>query len=164
MARKLDIKNLVPRKNGMYRQGYFKAVNPQKYIGDPGKIIFRSAWEKRFATYCDVNEKVVAWSSESVQVPYHNPVDHTQKIYNLDFYLKVRQPDGTDKHFIAEVKPAKKLVKPVLPATRLTEKRVNAHILQMKEYAVNMYKFQAAKEWAEARGWEFIIVTENFLF
>lgn len=164
MARKLDIKNLVPRKGGMYRQGYFTPANPQKYVGDAGKIIFRSTWEKKFATYCDLNEKVIAWSSETIQVPYMNPVDNVIKSYNLDFYLKVRQQDGTAKEFIAEVKPAKKLLKPILPKTRLTEKRVNAHILQMKEYAVNMYKFQAAKEWAKARGWEFILVTENFLF
>jgi hypothetical protein len=76
----------------------------------------------------------------------------------------VKQEDGSEKQFIAEVKPAKKLLKPVLPTTRVNEKRMEAHILQMKEYAVNMYKFQAAKEWAKARGWEFIIVTENFLF
>lgn len=164
MARRLNIKDLTPRKGGMYRQGYFRPINPQKYIGDPGKIIFRSTWEKKFATYCDLNEKVIAWSSETVQVPYLNPVENAIKSYNLDFYLKVRQADGTEKQFIAEVKPAKKLLKPVLPTTRLTEKRVNAHILQMKEYAVNMYKFQAAKKWAQDRGWEFIIVTESFLF
>lgn len=164
MARRLNIKDLVPRKGGMYRQGYFKPVNPQKYVGDPGKIIFRSTWEKKFATYCDLNDKIVAWSSETIQVPYLNPVEGATRLYNLDFYLKVQQEDGNVKHFIAEVKPAKKLLKPVLPKNRLSEKRVEAHILQMREYAVNMAKFHAAKEWAKARGWEFIIVTENFLF
>lgn len=164
MARRLDIKNLAPRKTGQYRQGYFLATNPQKYVGDPGKIIYRSMWEKRFCTYCDTNERVTAWGSENIQVPYLNPIDQTLKMYNLDFYLKVKQEDGSEKQFIAEVKPAKKLLKPVLPTTRVNEKRMEAHILQMKEYAVNMYKFQAAKEWAKARGWEFIIVTENFLF
>lgn len=164
MSRSLNIKNLTPRKNGHFRQGYFKPQNPQKYIGDPSKIIYRSMWEKRFATYCDTNENVIAWSSENVQVPYLNPVDQVVKPYNLDFYLKVRQADGTEKQFIAEVKPSKKLLKPELPTTRVNEKRLNAHIEQMKEYAVNMYKFEAAKRWAKARGWEFILVTEKFLF
>lgn len=164
MARSLNIKNLVPRKNGMYKQGYFKPTNPHKYVGDPSKIIFRSSWEKRFATYCDVNDRIVAWSSETIQIPYHNPVEGVMKTYNLDYYIKVKRDDGTLKEYIVEVKPVKKLEKPELPQGRITEKRMNDHIYQMKEYAVNMYKFQAAKEWAASRGWEFIVVTENFLF
>jgi hypothetical protein len=164
MARKLDIKNLVPRKNSGYRQGYFKPIYPEKYVGDSGKIIYRSSWEKKFMTFCDVNEKVVAWASETIQVPYLSPIDGAVKTYNLDFYFKVREEDGSCKDYIAEIKPAKKLEKPVLPNSRLTEKRVEAHNYQMKEYITNMYKFQAAKQWAEERGWEFMLITENFLY
>lgn len=163
MGRTLNIKNLVPRK-GNYRQGYFNPLNPQKYVGDPGKIIFRSSWEKKFATFCDLNEKVLAWSSETIQIPYQNPVEGGTKTYNIDFYLKIRKEDGSIKEYIAEVKPSKKLNKPQLTGSRINEKRMNAHIVQMKEYAINMHKFQAAQEWARARGWDFIIITENFLF
>jgi hypothetical protein len=163
MARKLNIKDLVPRKNASTRQGYYVPVNPQKYVGDSSKIIYRSGWEKKFATFCDLNEKVLAWSSETIQVPYVNPVENSVKTYNLDFYLKIRKDDGTLVEYIAEVKPAKKLVKPELSG-KINEKRMNAHVEQTKEYLVNMYKFDAAKKWAEDRGWQFIIITENFLF
>jgi|694.fasta_scaffold16082_3 hypothetical protein len=164
MSRRLNIKNLTPRKDSGYRQGYFTPIRPEKYIGDPGKIIYRSSWEKKFMTFCDINEKVICWSSETIQVPYLNPIENSTKIYNLDFYFKVREEDGSFKEYIAEIKPSKKLEKPVLPNTRLTEKRVEAHNYQMKEYLTNIYKFQAAKQWAEERNWEFMIVTEKFLY
>lgn len=164
MARKLNIKNLTPRKDSGYRQGYFRPINPNKYVGDTSKIIYRSSWEKKFMVFCDVNEKVVAWNSESIQVPYLNPIENAVRTYNLDFYFKVREEDGTYKDYIAEIKPAKKLEKPILPTTRLTEKRVEAHTYQMKEYIINMHKFQAAQQWATERGWEFMLITEKFLF
>jgi hypothetical protein len=164
MARKLDIKTLVPRKNAATKQGYYKPINPAKYVGDPSKIIYRSSWEKKMCTFCDINEKVLAWSSETIQVPYVNPIENSTRAYNLDFYLKIVKEDGSIKEYIAEVKPAKKLIKPILPTTRVTEKRMNDHIIQSKEYIINMHKFDAAKKWAEARGWDFIIITEAFLF
>lgn len=165
MTRRLNIKNLVPRKNAATRQGYFSPVNPHKYIGDANKIIYRSGWEKKFCTFCDLNERVLAWSSETIKIPYVHPIDGTTKPYNVDFYMKIMKNDGLVKEYIAEVKPAKKLLKPELPRTgRINEKRMNAHIEQTKEYLINMHKFSAAKKWAEDRNWEFIIVTESFLF
>ena len=164
MARSLNIKNLVPRKDSGYRQGYYRVVNIEKYIGDFNKVIYRSSWEKKMMTFCDMNENVIKWSSETIQVPYFNPVDNATKTYNLDFFFQIRQNDGTVKNIIAEVKPSKKLEKPILPTTRLNEKRIQAHNYQMKEYVINMYKFQAAKKWAEDRGWEFTIITEKFLY
>ena len=164
MARKLNIKNLVPRKDSGYRQGYYHVINIEKYIGDTSKVIYRSSWEKKMMTFCDMNERIMKWSSENIQIPYLNPVENAIKIYNIDFYFQVRQDDNSIKNIIAEVKPSKKLEKPMLPTTRLTEKRIEAHNYQMKEYVTNVYKFQAAKKWAEERGWEFMIVTEQFLY
>ena len=164
MGRSLNIKNLLPRKNAATKQGYYKIIYPEKYVGDYSKIIFRSSWEQKFATFCDINAQVVKWSSESIQIPYLHPIQNKTCIYNLDFYMKVRQADGTFTEFIIEVKPSKKLEKPTLPTSRLTEKRILAHNEQMKEYAINMHKFQTAKKWAEDRGWQFMIVTEKFLY
>lgn len=164
MSRKFNIKSLVPRKHGAFQQGYYTLMNPQKYIGDPTKIIFRSSWEKKFCVFCDLNEKVLSWSSETIQVPYLHPIDAVTKIYNVDFFMKIRKDDGTETNYIVEVKPSKKLVKPKAPEVRITEKKMNGHLVQMKEYLINMHKFKAAQEWAKARGWQFILVTEKFLF
>lgn len=162
-TRRLNIKNLTPRKNGIYKQGYYTLANPHKYIGDQSKIIFRSSWEKRFATYCDHNERIVAWSSEPIQIPYMNPVDKCVKPYNIDFYVKIKSEEGF-KEYIIEVKPSRQLQQPQAPTGRITEKKMTGYTNAMRTYLVNLAKFTAAKEFAKGRGWEFVVVTENMLF
>jgi len=164
MARSLNIKDLVPRKNSPYKQGYYTLQNLNKYIGDPGKIIYRSAWEKTFCIFCDLNTQVIAWSSEPIRIPYQHPILNVQKPYNVDFYFKIKKTDNIIKEYIAEVKPAKKIKKPEMPPGNVTQKRLNGYIAQMQEYSINMFKFKAAQEWAIQRGWEFILITENFLY
>jgi len=166
MKSKLNIKNLTPRKSSKsspYQQGYYKLVNPLKYIGDASKIIFRSSWEKRFANYCDHTERILKWSSEPFQIPYINPLSGDIKPYNVDFYVKLQTAEGY-REYIIEVKPAKQLLKPEPPSERITEKKMLGYNNQMKIYLVNLAKFQAAKEYAKTRNWEFIVVTEQFLF
>ncbi len=163
MARKLDIKHLVPRKRGPYRQGYYNLLNPAKYYGDPAKIIFRSSYERKFATYCDVTEKIVTWSSEPVAIPYVSPIDQSVKPYNVDFYVKVRKADGSFKEFLVEVKPQRQLSQPSVPKGNANEKRMQAYVDQMKTYLINLAKFNAARNYCHGRGWDFIVVTENFL-
>lgn len=166
MRSKLNIKNLTPRqasKSNPYQQGYYKLSNPQKYIGDTNKIIFRSSWEKKFATYCDFNDRVLAWSSEPLQIPYLNPIDKVIKPYNVDFYVKIQTGDGY-KEYIVEVKPLKQLQQPVYPTGNVTAKKLKGYNTQLQQYLINLSKFQAAKEYARNRGWEFIVVTESFLF
>lgn len=162
--RRLNIKNLVPRKDGVYTQGYYNLLNPAKYVGDPKKIIFRSSWERRFAIYCDTNERILAWSSEPVEIPYMNPVDREIRPYNVDFYLRLKTGESEYKEYIVEVKPSRQLKQPVAPSGRITEKRMTAYTNQMKSYLINMSKFKAAKEYAIGRGWDFLVVTETMLF
>ena len=164
MARKFNIKDLVPRKNSTTKSGYYQVLNLSKYVGDPGKVIYRSSWEFRFCRFCDSNPNVLAWSSETIRVPYAHPIYGDTRTYNVDFYMKVKKEDGTIIDYIVEVKPAKKLLKPQLPKSHLTEKRMLAHNTQMQEYLINMHKFEAAKKWAADRKWQFIIVTEQFLY
>ena len=163
MRTKLNIKNLTPRKDSQYKQGYYKLVNPEKYLGDPQKIIFRSSWEKRFATYCDHHSRILLWSSEPMQIPYLNPLDGVVKPYNVDFYVRVQTENGY-KEYIVEVKPSRQLQQPQYPTGRITEKKMTSYTNAMKSYLVNIAKFKAAKDYALTRGWEFIVVTENFIF
>jgi len=166
MKSKLNIKNLTPRKStkeSPYKQGYYKLVNPQKYIGDPNKIIFRSSWEKRFATYCDHHDRILSWSSEPIQIPYLNPLDGAIKPYNVDFYVRVQTENGYSEYLV-EIKPARQLQQPQQPSGRITEKKMISYNNAMKSYLVNLAKFKAAREYAQTRGWEFIVVTEHFIF
>jgi hypothetical protein len=166
MKRQLNIKSLVPRaasKENPYKQGYYKLVNPEKYLGDPTKIIFRSSWEKRFATYCDHEERIIAWSSEPLKIPYLDPVSGETKSYNPDFYVRLKTVEGFQE-FLVEVKPSRQLQVPNKPSGRITEKKMVSYNNAMKTYIVNLAKFKAARDYSHGRGWEFIVVTESFIF
>ena len=163
-TRKLNIKNLVPRKDSQYRQGYYQLLNPSKYIGDPSKIIYRSSYEARFARYCDSDDRIIKWSSEPLVIPYYHPVDRSIKSYNVDFYVKLRTGENTYKEYLIEVKPARQLKKPQMPTKRVTEKAMTSYNNALKTYMINISKFNAAKEFAESRNMSFLIVTEAFIF
>ena len=36
-----------------YHQGTYKVKDPNKYVGDPNNIVFRSSWELKFMNWCD---------------------------------------------------------------------------------------------------------------
>lgn len=161
---RFNIKSLTPRKNSPYKQSYYHPLNPDKYIGDTSKIICRSSWEKKFATYCDLSPNIVAWSSEKFVIPYLNPSDGLVKDYNIDFYVRVNYGDNVYRDFVVEVKPKRKLERPNAPKKGITEAKMVKYYNAMKEWTMNAAKFAAAKEWAEQRGWHFIVVTEDFVF
>ena len=48
----------------------FKPTKPRKYKGDINNIICRSSWEKRFCSWCDLNESIIEWGSEEFWIPY----------------------------------------------------------------------------------------------
>ena len=67
--RKFGIKQLLPRKNSRYDQGYYDIYNPVKYVGKR-PIIYRSSWEKLFMSWCENNKQVKQWGSEVTAIPY----------------------------------------------------------------------------------------------
>jgi len=162
-----DIKSNKPSFKSGYRQGYYKLTNPEKYIGDPSKIIYRSSWEYRFCVYCDTSDTVVRWSSEPVGIKYVSPLDNPAEnkthTYYVDFYLRVKEGDK-EVDYLAEVKPEASLAKPLLEGKKITTKKIKNYNYALKTWLVNRAKFAAAKMFAEERGYKFVIVTEDFLF
>jgi len=152
-----------PTKRSRYRQGYYLPENPQKYIGDPTKIIYRSSWEYRFCKYCDITPEVLCWSSEPVAIPYIHPLDGKEHSYFVDFYMKLQKPDG-DIEYLVEIKPSKALKPPVMKEGLTTIKRLQEYNQAATDWVINRAKFNAAKEFARISNKNFIIVTEEFLF
>ena len=89
----------------MSYSGRFKPKNYKKYTGDPTKIVYRSLWERRFMQYCDDNNNIIEWGSEEIIIPYISPVDKKVHRYFPDFYIKVRESNGSIQKYIIEVKP-----------------------------------------------------------
>lgn len=142
----------------MAYNGKFSPKNPNKYLGDPTNIWYRSLWERRVMAHLDSNENVVGWSSEEIIIPYLSPVDNRWHRYFPDFLVKSKNKQGLIETIIIEVKPSSQAIAPK------TQKRVTQkYITEVMTYGVNQAKWKAAEEYCKDRNWKFIVITEKEL-
>lgn len=142
----------------MSYKGKYKPIYPQKYVGDPTGIIYRSLWERHFMKYCDTNKNILEWQSEEKYVVYRSPIDGKAHRYFPDFLIKVKEDNGSIKKYMIEIKPQKQTVPPAKP-----QRQTKSYLSEAYEYAKNQAKWQAAREWCADRGYEFKVLTENEL-
>ena len=142
----------------MAYKGRYKPNHPEKYIGNPTNIIYRSLLERRFMVYCDKNSSILEWGSEEVIVPYKSPVDNRMHRYFVDFIVKLKNKDGITETLLIEVKPKKQCAAPKKP-----KKKTRRYLTEIKTWGVNNAKWKAATEYAENKGWKFIIMTDETL-
>ena len=142
----------------MAYKGKYKVRAPYKYKGNPTKVVYRSSWELKFMNYCDTNINILEWGSEEVYMWYRSPVDNRPHRYFPDFYIKVREKDGTIKKYIIEVKPQRQTKPPARP-----KRQTKGYLREAFEYAKNQAKWKAANEWCLDRGFEFKVITEKEL-
>ena len=142
----------------MSYKGRFIPSNTQKYKGDFKNIIYRSLWELKFMRWCDRNENILEWGSEEFWIPYKSPLDNRVHRYFPDFYMKVKESNGSIKRYVIEVKPKKQTIPPVQG-----KKKKQTFIREAAEYAKNQAKWKAAREFCEDRLLNFKIVTEDEL-
>ena len=143
----------------MAYKGKFSPKNPSKYKGDPTGIIYRSLWERKVMVYLDENINVIEWRSEEIAIPYHSPVDNRIHRYFPDFIVKVRNPDGTTKTMMLEVKPKAQTREPKIP----TNKKTKRYITEVMTWGVNQAKWKSAQEYCLDKGWHFKLITEDEL-
>jgi len=143
----------------MAYKGKYIPINRKKYVGNSSQVIYRSLWERKLMVYCDRNEKVIEWGSEEVIVPYRSPWDGKMHRYFPDFYMKVKQGNGTYKKFIIEVKPKAQCKEPIKTPKRKTRKWYK----EVQTWGINQAKWKSAIDYCENRGMEFKILTEDHL-
>lgn len=107
--------------------------------------------------YLDKSSQVKSWNSEEVVVPYISRKDNKQHRYFIDFYIELE----SGRKLLVEVKPFKQTQKPK-PSGK-TPKQKKRFINEVQTYAVNISKWEYAKKYAEKRGMEFVVWTENEL-
>ena len=139
----------------MAYKGRFKPKQSKKYIGNPTKIVYRSLLEKRFMLYCDKTDDILEWGSEEVIVPYRWTFDNRMHRYFVDFIVKLKNKDGIVETLLIEVKPKRQCSPP--------KKKSKRYLSEMKTYSKNADKWKAATEYAENKGWKFIIITDETL-
>lgn len=145
------------RKNSSFRQGVFRPNHPEKYKGT-FPIYFRSSYELKFQKWADNNPNVLTWGSETVVIPYPNPLTGRVSRYFTDFNITLRDKKGDIKTFLIEIKPSSQTIPPTQK-----NKRSKTLIRQQAEYIKNQAKWKAASEYAEKKGMVFTILTEKHL-
>ena len=153
----MSIKNIKPT-NENYKQGYIDVSESTKYIG-PLPVIFRSSWERKFAFYCENNDKIIKWSSEPFAIKYYNTLDKKFRTYYPDFYIKIDRGDYFEE-CVVEVKPKAQLKKP-LPPKKKTKKAIEAYRKAAVTYLKNLCKKDALLKFAKDRKYKVMYITED---
>ena len=138
----------------MAYKGKYRPSNPKKYKGNPSQVIYRSLWERKFMVYCDNNDNILEWGSETVIIPYVSPWDGKVHRYFPDFIIKTKK----GKRFMIEIKPSKYL-KPPKPGKRKTRRFFGEQV----EFIRNQSKWKAAVKYCEDQNMQFKIFTEKEL-
>jgi len=135
-----------------WANGLYEMANPTKYAGNR-KPRYRSSWEHAFMRFCDNHPSVISWASESIKIPYRNPLTGKQSVYVPDFFIMYQNSKGKKRAELVEIKPESQ--------TRLGAKTSQHDKLAI---AINHAKWEAAAKWCRLKGVQFRIVTEGDIF
>lgn len=136
-----------------FAQGIFTPKNIQKYVGKHTPR-YRSGWELTFMMFLDSNSSIIQWASESIRIPYRNPLTGKASTYVPDFLVLYENKYKKQIAELVEIKPKKQS----LIESRTASARDRAIV------AVNHAKWASARAWCSQNGLTFRVINENDLF
>ncbi len=136
-----------------FSQGVYKVKNLNKYLGN-NMPRYRSSWELTFMMFCDNNPSIQQWASESIKIPYRDPLTGKQTVYVPDFLIYYLDKNLKKHAEIIEIKPANQTLK----------ERVGKNPYNQAQYVKNMAKWSAANEWARNHGIKFRVINEKDIY
>ena len=135
-----------------FAQGAYVVKNKAKYVGR-GTPRYRSGWEHAFMRFLDNNDHILQWASESISIPYRNPITGKQSIYVPDFLITYKNRNNQMVAEVIEIKPKKQSV---------VESKMKAN--ERAVVAVNYAKWDSATKWCRKQGLLFRVITEDDMF
>lgn len=136
-----------------FAQGAFNIKNPEKYVGN-GTPRYRSGWEFTVMTFCDNNPAVQQWASESIKIPYRDPLSGKHTVYVPDFlvvYVDAQQKKHAE---LWEIKPAKQTIL----------EKVGKNAYDQAQFVKNQAKWAAANSWSQQHGLKFRVINEGDIY
>lgn len=137
----------------MASYGRFLPRHPEKYVGNPEKIFWRSSWELRAMKVFDSHPSILRWNSEEMSIPYLSPADGRAHHYFPDFWIEYRQVAGAVIREVIEIKPLHE-----------SEAKHAKSDRSKDALEVNEAKWKAAAGFCETIGATFRVITEKTLF
>lgn len=136
-----------------FAQGKFEVKNPEKYVGKKAPLA-RSSWEFVFMKMLDEHPGVEKWASESIQIPYRDPLTGRHTIYVPDFFVVYIDKNKKRHAEVVEVKPSNHTMR----------ENVGKSAYNQQQYVKNLAKWEAAQAWCKQQGVKFRVVTESDIF
>ena len=127
--------------------------NPEKYVGTKTPLS-RSSWEFVFMRMLDEHPSVSNWASESIQIPYRDPLTGRYTVYVPDFFIVYDDKNGKKHAEVVEVKPASQTLR----------EKVGKSLYNQEQYIKNLAKWEAAAAWCKQKGIKFRVVNESEIF
>ncbi len=137
----------------MAYRGKYKITKPEKYAGNPTKVVYRSLWERQAFKWCENNPKVKVWNSEEVVIPYKCSVDNKLHRYFVDLLIQMEDKQT----YLIEIKPKSQTIPPKV------RKKTRKYLNEVLTYTKNNDKWEAADQFAKHKGWKFQVWTEETL-
>jgi hypothetical protein len=136
-----------------FAQGRFTMKHPEKYVGTKTPLA-RSSWEFVFMRMLDEHPGVENWASESIQIPYRDPLTGRNTIYVPDFFIVYIDKNKKKHAEVVEVKPASQTLR----------EQVGKSLYNQEQYVKNMAKWEAANAWCKQKGIKFRVINEGDIF
>ena len=136
-----------------FAQGRFTLKTPNKYLGRKTPL-YRSSWEFAFMRFCDESPSVAKWASESVKIPYKDPLTGKLTVYVPDFMIQYTDKNGRGHVELIEVKPENQMKK----------EHIGRDKFRQAQYVRNVAKWEAARHWCKRRKIYFRVINENDIF
>jgi TnsA endonuclease N terminal len=136
-----------------FSQGIYQVKNTEKYVGTRLPT-YRSGWEFTFMMFCDHNPSIQQWSSESVKIPYRDPLTGKNTIYVPDFLISY-----VDK----KLKKHVELIE-IKPSNQMLAEKVGKNPYNQAQYVKNMAKWAAATNWCKTQGIKFRVINETDIY
>ena len=102
----------------------------------------------------DEHPGVQSWASESVKIPYRDPLTGKYTIYVPDFFIVYNDKKGGKHAEVVEVKPANQTLREKVGKSRYNQ----------EQYIKNMAKWEAATAWCRQQGVRFRVISEDDIF
>lgn len=133
--------------------GEFMPQHPEKYLGTQ-KPQYKSHLELLFMLYVDRNPSIVSWGYEGTTIKYFDRASGKVRRYFIDFTMVIKV-GPVRKTVWVEIKPESETHPP-------KGKARNDPKAQMT-WMTNQSKWEAAKQLAKSKGYEFHVITEKQL-
>ena len=136
-----------------FAQGRYNLKNTEKYVGKKLPHA-RSSWEFVFMKMLDEHPGVESWASESIQIPYRDPLTGKYTIYVPDFFIVYKDRNSKKRAELVEVKPSNQTLREKVGKSRYNQ----------EQYIKNLAKWEAANKWCKQQGIRFRVINEQDIF